>query len=139
MSGRSATVPLPELSVSQLDIRFEVDKAVLFLPSARHFPYIFLPAGQHTILGRSSLSSSQQPDVDLTLYAAQENGVSRLPAVIEWREDTLLLTDLDSANGTYLNDQRLRPQQPYPLHDRDTIRLGKLHLHLLFQSGRIGA
>ena len=135
MSGRSATVPLPELSVSQPDIRFEVDKAVLFLPSARHFPYIFLPAGQHSILGRSSLSSIQQPDVDLTLYAAQENGVSRLHAAIEWREDTLLLTDLDSANGTYLNEQRLQAHQLHRLRDRDAIRLGKLVLHLLFQSG----
>ena len=33
------------------------------------------------------------------------------------------ITDLQSANGTYVNKKRLLPGQPYPIHNGDVIRL----------------
>jgi pSer/pThr/pTyr-binding forkhead associated (FHA) protein len=36
--------------------------------------------------------------------------------------------DMDSTNGTLVNGQKLAPRQPHPLHDGDTIQLGKLIL-----------
>jgi CheY-like chemotaxis protein len=38
------------------------------------------------------------------------------------------LTDLDSSNGTFLNDKPILPQKPYPLSHDDSIRIGVFHL-----------
>jgi pSer/pThr/pTyr-binding forkhead associated (FHA) protein len=50
-----------------------------------------------------------------------EQHVSRQHAVINSRSGLFVLTDLGSANGTFLNDQQLA--QPLPLMDGDVIRL----------------
>ncbi|MBW7886213.1 MAG: FHA domain-containing protein [Caldilineaceae bacterium] len=48
--------------------------------------------------------------------------VSRLHAVIERQDERYLLRDAGSANGTFVNGQRLT--EPHLLQDRDTIGLG---------------
>lgn len=37
--------------------------------------------------------------------------------------DGYTITDLQSANGTYVNKIRLQPNQPYPINNGDIIRL----------------
>ncbi|MBL4849448.1 MAG: FHA domain-containing protein [Planctomycetes bacterium] len=39
-------------------------------------------------------------------------------------EEVFSLTDLDSANGTFINGERLSPGEPVELSDMDSIRLG---------------
>ena len=51
----------------------------------------------------------------------KEQHVSRQHAVINYRDGMFLITDLGSANGVYVNDQRLA--EPYPLTSGDVIRL----------------
>lgn len=89
---------------------------------------------QETILGRYDGSSSSTPTVDLTPFGAYENGVSRIHAAIRRGEDTLMLVDLGSVNGTHLNGQRLIPNQPRVLRDGDEVRLGKLVFHVFFKT-----
>jgi pSer/pThr/pTyr-binding forkhead associated (FHA) protein len=51
--------------------------------------------------------------------------VSREHAILEWAGDGFTLRDLDSANGTYVNDERIEGEA-WPLRDQDQIRLGWL-------------
>lgn len=51
----------------------------------------------------------------------KEQHVSRQHAVIEYRDGMFVISDLGSANGVFVNDQRLTG--PYPLTAGDVIRL----------------
>jgi pSer/pThr/pTyr-binding forkhead associated (FHA) protein len=42
------------------------------------------------------------------------------------RSHTICISDLGSANGTYINGQRLHPHEVRVLRDHDEMRLGKL-------------
>jgi uncharacterized membrane protein YvbJ len=88
------------------------------------------------IMGRKDQSSPTQPDVDLTPYGAVEKGVSRIHAAIYRNDetDTLTLIDMGSSNGTFLNSQRLTPEEPRVLRDGDEIRFGKLVALIYFKS-----
>jgi hypothetical protein len=96
-------------------------------------PIHLQPAGRIS-LGRADASSSDKPDIDLTPFGALEKGVSRIHAALFRTEDTLTLVDLSSSNGTYLNGQRLIPEQPRVLRDGDEIRFGKLVAHIYFKN-----
>ncbi len=56
-----------------------------------------------------------------------ERHVSRKHAVINYRDGIFMITDLGSANGTYVNDQKLT--DPFPLAGGDVIRLFVPVLH----------
>jgi len=94
---------------------------------------ISVKPSQRLIFGRSDQTSPVKPDVDLSSYGALEKGVSRQHAAIEISEDTLMLLDVGSSNGTFLNGQRLPPNQPRVLRDGDEVRLGKLVVYVYFQ------
>jgi hypothetical protein len=102
-----------------------------------HFPDNDLPMevrpAKRMIFGRADLTSPINPDIDLTPYGALEKGVSRQHAAIEFNDDTLIILDVGSSNGTYLNGQRLSPNQPRVLRDGDEVRFGKLVAHVYFK------
>jgi hypothetical protein len=83
------------------------------------------------IVGRVSEGQSILPDIDLEPYAAYESGVSRLHARIRLDNHTMWITDLGSANGTRLNNEKLTPHQDYPLSNKDMIRFGRLNIQAL--------
>lgn len=88
---------------------------------------------KHSVIGRMDDGSQNQPDVNLAPYSGLEKGVSRNHAVIERNEDTLMIMDMQSSNGTYLNGQRLVPHQPRVLRDGDEIRFGRLVTRIYFK------
>ena len=69
-------------------------------------------------------------DLDLDFYDP-EGYVSRNHARITMERRRYQVTDLSSANGTYVNDERIAPRQPRSLRQGDRIRLG--HIVLRFQ------
>jgi hypothetical protein len=95
-------------------------------------PLVFVPT-QRMICGRSDAQTTTKPDIDFANYSGLEKGVSRQHAVLEFNEDTLMLIDAGSANGTFLNGQRLSPNQPRVVRDGDEVRLGKLIAHIYFK------
>lgn len=56
--------------------------------------------------------------------------VSRLHAQILCTQDTCEITDLESANGTVLNDLLLAPKTPYALKSQDCIHIGPFDIIL---------
>jgi hypothetical protein len=82
------------------------------------------------VMGRKA--GEVTPTVDLAPYCATELGVSRQHARIDLVRNSLQITDLYSANGTYLNHQRLQPRMPYVLQNHAVIQLGKLVLRIKF-------
>jgi hypothetical protein len=82
-------------------------------------------------LGRSGEGQAVIPDIDLTQFAAFESGVSRIHSEIRLTEQTVAVVDLDSANGTLVNNARLEPQKPVPIRHGDIIQLGQLRLQLI--------
>jgi pSer/pThr/pTyr-binding forkhead associated (FHA) protein len=83
-------------------------------------------------LGRVAEGQPIMPDIDLTPYKAYENGVSRLHALLKLVNNHVLILDLGSSNGTYVNGNRLVPSVERPLNHGDMIHLGKLKIQILF-------
>jgi len=90
-----------------------------------------LPATPELLLGRLDTAHGIFPDLDLTADGGLEMGVSRRHAKIIQRGGEFFVEDVGSANGTFLNDQRLTPYLPYPLHEGDEIQMGRLRLCII--------
>jgi hypothetical protein len=99
--------------------------------------------GREYVIGRVE-GSTVAVDVDLTPYQARERGVSRHHVAITRAPEhhCLMVRDLQSDNGTYLNGQRLRPAETRVLSHGDDLRLGQLellvHFHQLSESAPKG-
>jgi hypothetical protein len=90
-------------------------------------------ARQHEIvIGRSTENSAMRPDIDLTAVQASQLGVSRLHLALRYepKDNTLHVYDLGSANGSYINGQRLHPRELRLLRNHDEVRLGRLVLRV---------
>ena len=85
-------------------------------------------------MGRLSEGQPIMPDIDLTPYQAYASGVSRLHAVIKRDAEQVVIMDLGSSNGTYLNGRRLNPHTEEPLKHGDVIALGKLKIQVLLRN-----
>ena len=78
--------------------------------------------------------SEAEGGLDLEPYHAYEKGVSRIHAELHRVDEIMLmLTDMNSVNGTYLNGSRLIPSQPRIVRDGDEIRLGELTMLISFR------
>jgi pSer/pThr/pTyr-binding forkhead associated (FHA) protein len=58
--------------------------------------------------------------------ALQDRAISRPHAEIEWQDGECVLTDLESANGTVVNGERI--SEPTTLKDGDVLELGEIIL-----------
>jgi hypothetical protein len=80
------------------------------------------------VIGRVAGNGMMAPDIDLTHIDGMTFGVSRLHLAIRYDSqfNTLQIYDLGSANGSYINGQRLHPKELRVLRDGDELRLGRL-------------
>lgn len=72
------------------------------------------------------------PTVDLSEYHAGLMGVSRQHAAITPHGRAYVITDLESTNGTWVNQEKLVPLRPYMLRSGDQLQLGQLILFIHF-------
>ena len=93
---------------------------------------IQVEVSERMIIGRADKKSKNLPDIDLQPFNAHIQGVSHNHAEIAARNSRITVRDLDSANGTYLNDGRLKPGVEYRLRHGDRLVLGKLALQVQF-------
>ena len=84
------------------------------------------------VIGRADPKAGFEPDLDLTPYAGQENGVSRKHVAITQGDKVLYAEDLNSTNGTRINGFQLEAGQLYRLRDGDELELGRLRIVVRF-------
>jgi hypothetical protein len=86
---------------------------------------------QEFVLGRGGAPVSKST-FDLSEFEAYAMGVSREHAMIKEVEGRYMLTDLNSANGTWINGERIAPAKPHDLPSGSVIQLGRLKLVVLY-------
>ena len=87
--------------------------------------------GDHStiILNRPITVFGQSSSVDIHL---DNRYVSRRHFQLRRQDGVYFITDLDSTNGTYLNDERLKPNEERRLRDQDSISLAQDQVVLRF-------
>lgn len=60
-------------------------------------------------------------------FVLSDDSVSRIHAKFDRQGDTILLTDLNSTNGTFKNGLRMQPQETVEIEAGDEIRFGKVN------------
>ncbi len=88
---------------------------------------IALRPEEEFVLGRV-VEQTSEPIVDLAEFDGFALGVSRRHALVQAVGDKYMLTDLNSANGTWLNGHRLVPTRSYVLPSGAVIQLGRMKL-----------
>jgi len=137
--GPLRTEPLPEseLPASRADpwaagAPAEAEAATVTLTitvmsTGRQIP---LSGSNEYVVGRLDATRGVFPDVDLTPDGGLEGGVSRRHARIQRQRTQFFVEDLGSANGTFLNGQRLTPYLPHPLHNGDELQAGRVRMQI---------
>jgi hypothetical protein len=108
------------------------EKAVVLYFLGNKEPLTVRPRPEITI-GRAVMGESESV-ADLTPYGASEKGVSRKHAKIIYSDDKYHLVDLGSTNGTWVNEQKLAPNELRALRSTDMIRLGNLQMFIYFKA-----
>jgi hypothetical protein len=85
-----------------------------------------LPATRPLLVGRQDAARGVYPDLDLSTDGGYDAGVSRRHARIWHQSDGYVVEDLASANGTFVNGQRLSPNSPTSVSSGDELGFGTL-------------
>jgi hypothetical protein len=121
------TTPQPAIEIPDLQ---RGDGLVLVV---RGYDEPIFVRGESITLGRYD-PGSIHPTIDLTPFNAGAWGVSRQHAHIVQQDNLYLLEDLNSTNGTWINQQRLPPGKRQGLQSGDTLQLGQLILTVYFDT-----
>lgn len=113
-----SSVSTQELAAGQIAV--QVGQAVIMLMGKNEY-----------LIGREG-GENEIPEVNLGPHGGRDKGVSRRHAVLRVDRRQLLLMDLGSSNGTWLNGAQLSANEPVRLENGDEIRLGKLTLKIKF-------
>ena len=139
---QGVTGTLPENFDNDLDVPsyaperfmdFEIPSKGIILINLQNGQPIAMQEGKAFILGRASDNiKTQEPLVDLTDMGGLDYGISRVHALIRKDGNGYQIIDLNSTNGTWLENQRLTPQTPTPLQSGDRIRLARLYILVFY-------
>ncbi|MBN2393579.1 MAG: zinc-ribbon domain-containing protein [Anaerolineae bacterium] len=89
----------------------------------------FPPGKAEIIVGREDAASNIFPEVDLNDHGGDEGGVSRRHARVALKDGQFYIEDLGSVNFTFVNHQKLAPNQPHPLNNGDEVQFGRVKLN----------
>lgn len=86
------------------------------------------PQGHRFFLTQNELILGRDPAAEIPL---SDQSISRKHAKIIKSESKVLLSDLNSSNGTFINDKRIQPGEQVVLAKEDMIKLGNIILKFL--------
>ena len=125
----------PPVTARMVTMRLDAQQAVtgprLFIATSG--VALSIPVRDEVLIGRVDPMLPQPPDLDLQPYGGGSAGVSRHHARFLHRSEGWFLEDLQSTNGTYINEVRLLPHRPVRLHSGDLVRFAQLTL--VFEEG----
>jgi CheY-like chemotaxis protein len=105
--------------------------ALVFFVTGYQEPIAIVVPSRITV-GRRSGSASRRPHVDLDRYGAFDSGVSRVHAAIYRETDGFYIEDLQSSNGTFINNLQIESNKRYPLKNASEVSFGSLHVRIFF-------
>ena len=107
---------LPDFGLVLAGFNTEGNRIRIVIPRTRFAEQeIGLSLGRHRELADETIS---------------DQSVSRRHARLSVRDGQLLIEDLNSLNGTFVQDTRLTPFEPVPLHYGTLVRFGKLEVRV---------
>ncbi|MDM8531072.1 FHA domain-containing serine/threonine-protein kinase [Anaerolineales bacterium HSG25] len=83
-----------------------------------------LPNKNNIVIGRTHRNITV--DVDLTPHGAAKAGISRRHVMLIRQGNDWFLDDLNSLNGTFINNRKVRPGTPIPIKTGDEVRCSNL-------------
>ncbi|MEJ5309637.1 MAG: FHA domain-containing serine/threonine-protein kinase [Anaerolineae bacterium] len=131
LAAQAAHPVTARMETMRLDAQEAVTGPRLFIATSG--VALSIPLRDEVVVGRTDPMLPQPPDVDLQPYGGGSAGVSRHHARFLRRPEGWFLQDLQSTNGTYLNEVRLLPHRPVRLNSGDLVRFGQLTL--IFEEG----
>lgn len=87
---------------------------------------------EELIVGRGDNVTDYIPDIDLTPHGAYRLGLSRRHAVVLRDGERLLVKDLNSRNGTFVNGAIVAGGNTRVIRDGDEVRFGNLAMRVTF-------
>ncbi len=102
----------------------------LYILSTRQ--QLTIPMKSRVILGRSSkIEADGTVHIDLTPFYGHQLGVSRRHVMLTCEgEKDVVVFDLASQNGTYVNGQQISSHTGYSINDGDELVLGSLSIRV---------
>lgn len=95
---------------------------------------VFDNIAPYLTVGRRSNVGNRHIDIDMEDYDKGVFGVSRVHATIAPDlHHGLVIKDMQSTNGTYVNGKKIKPNENYPLADGDYIKFANLKVQIFFE------
>lgn len=105
--------------------------AIAIYMEGTHKP-VFSCSDDEFVIGRK-VDEASEGLLDLSTLGGYHLGLSRRHVKIRRSENGYEVIDLGSSNGTWLNDERLTPKQPYPLANGSQLRLARMRLFVAYR------
>lgn len=116
----------------RLGFGLKADRIIFVIPGTGR--RLSLDLGGEIAIGRADTRQGIWPEVDLTVDEGVQSGVSRKHALVRESDEGVVLVDLHSTNGTWVNKTRLAPERPHLLKNGDMIRFGQLLVQVYFEA-----
>jgi len=113
---------------------FRRNVLVLFVSGFPDAP-LTLVVNEPITLGRA-LNDYPKAHTDFARYEASSMGVSRTHALLSFQHGEFFLEDMESVNGTFVNEVQAPPKQKVTLKNGDEIRLGQMRIYVHFLADR---
>ncbi|MCS6993937.1 MAG: FHA domain-containing protein [Anaerolineales bacterium] len=121
----------PEVAARRWSPQILPDTGIAFFFPEDQMPFEICPEDEF-LIGRKT-DDSPEYMLDLAIYDAFGHGVSRRHARVRRTPEGYEITDLESTNGTWVNEQRLAPHQPQFLPSGAMLRLGRMRMMVAYK------
>lgn len=92
----------------------------------------FFSNGDETTIGRADPVTGILPDIDLTPVDTSRSVSRRHAKIIRSGEEYLILEEVGTVNGTYVNEQRIPTGVPVTVHNGDLLKIGLIAMKAVF-------
>ena len=108
------------------------ESGIAFYVDGHSMPAYIEPQGEF-VVGRK-VGTTSELLLDLAPFGGYSLGLSRRHVIVRRAGDGYEILDLGSVNGSWLNEERLSPHQPYPLPSGSHVRLGRMRILVLYRT-----